>query len=51
MTSRAFSTGGDNTDNVKTNEGIWRLKIYRLQQLYEVARILNEGFWFSSKRT
>jgi hypothetical protein len=28
-----------------------RLKVYSLQQLYEVAQILDEGFQFSSKRT
>jgi hypothetical protein len=42
---------GEKPDNIKANEGIWGLKIYRLQQLYEVARILNEGFRYSSKKT
>jgi hypothetical protein len=41
----------ERTDNVKANEGIGRLKIYRLQQLYELARIVNEIFQFCSKRT
>jgi hypothetical protein len=27
------------------------MKVYRLQQLYEMARILNERFGFSSMRT
>jgi hypothetical protein len=30
----------ERTVNIKANEGIWRLKVYRLQQLYEVAKIL-----------
>lgn len=41
----------EKTKNIKDNEGIWRLKIYRLQQPYEVARFLSEGFRLFSKRT
>jgi hypothetical protein len=41
----------EKTDKIKANEVIWRLKVYRLQQLHEVARILQEGFRFSDKRT
>jgi hypothetical protein len=45
-----YSYVSEETDNVKANANIWRLNINRLQ-LYEMARILNEGFWFSSKGT
>jgi hypothetical protein len=41
----------EKANNIKVNEGIWRWKVYKLQQLYEVARILYEGFLFSGKRT
>jgi hypothetical protein len=35
---------GEETDNIKTNESMYGLKVNRLQQLYKMAQILNEGF-------
>jgi hypothetical protein len=32
----------EKTDNIKTNESLNKLRVYRLQQQYEVARILKE---------